>query len=84
MCILCIYYGWLPGTERQNQRSSGLLLGPRSSFHVPSPSPPLWLINWHRDARPADHGGPAAFNETSILEYDQRPGNPAKPSTGEK
>lgn len=71
-----------PSDKTRGARVFCLVRGPRSTYR-PSP-PPLWLINWHRDARPADHGGPAAFNETSILEYDQRPGNPAKPSTGEK
>lgn len=78
MCILCIYYGCLPGIARQNRRSL-------KNFSFCSSAGPLWggggrtvphnvrenpmipargLINWHRDTCPADLGGPLAFNDT--------------------
>lgn len=57
-----------PSDKTGGARVFCLVRGPRSTYRPPSL--PVRLINWHRDARPADHGGPAAFNETSILEYD--------------
>lgn len=73
MCILCIYYGCLPGITRQNRRSlknfsfcfsAGPLWGP---FHITFENPMVpgrGLINWHRDTCPAGLGGPLAFNDT--------------------
>lgn len=74
MCILCIYYGCLPGIARQNRRSlyknfsfcdtAGPLWGPfRITFENPV-VPSRGLINWHRDTCPAGLGGPLAFNDT--------------------
>lgn len=73
MCILCIYYGCLPGIARQNHRSlknssfcssAGLSLETVPHNVRESWVPGRGLINWHRDTCPAGLGGPLAFNDT--------------------
>lgn len=84
MCILCIYYGWLPGTERQNRRSSGLLLGPRSSFHVPSPLPPFDSLIDTVMLVPPIMVVQLPLTKRRFSNTIQRPGNPAKPNSRRK